>query len=186
MPDDHATQEVIDYIKLIDGTLLRHLNNNMPIECLHIDLDIRNLSFSSLAEKWFQSLAFTNCLKELSLTICGKETAWLYMIPKCLKIPSITKGVVKLLFSLRSIPNSNNAIFECHSRLGVAQRNIPLSYISLTIVKASSKYPSRLNFEPTVKASPSWYSTSAGNLPYDIKEAFDFMFTQHTSLMIDH
>ncbi|GJV80640.1 putative F-box/FBD/LRR-repeat protein [Tanacetum coccineum] len=88
MPDEHATQEeVIDYIKLIDRTLLRHLNNNMPIECLHIDLDIRNLSFSSLAEKWFQSLAFTNCLKELSLTICGKETDWRYMIPKCLKIP---------------------------------------------------------------------------------------------------
>nr|GFB64681.1 hypothetical protein [Tanacetum cinerariifolium] len=88
MPDDHETQEVIDYIKLIDGTLLRHLNNNMPIECLYIDLDIRNSSFSSLAEKWFQSLAFPNCLKEISLTICGKETAWLYMIPKCLKIPS--------------------------------------------------------------------------------------------------
>ncbi|GJV36811.1 hypothetical protein Tco_1409288 [Tanacetum coccineum] len=37
---------------------------------------MHNSSLSSLAEKWFQSLASRNCLEELSLTICGKKIAW--------------------------------------------------------------------------------------------------------------
>ncbi|GKD59457.1 ATPase 8-like protein, partial [Tanacetum coccineum] len=50
-------------------------------------------------------------------------------------IEGITRIEVKLLFSLRSIPKSNKAIAGCHYWIGVAQGNIPLSYISLTAAK---------------------------------------------------
>ncbi|GKD60260.1 plasma membrane ATPase-like protein isoform X1 [Tanacetum coccineum] len=50
-------------------------------------------------------------------------------------IEGITRIEVKLRFSLRSIPKSNKAIAGCHYWIGVAQGNIPLSYISLTAAK---------------------------------------------------
>nr|GEX63228.1 hypothetical protein [Tanacetum cinerariifolium] len=72
--DDHLTEEEeTNYNKLIDRTLLRYLNDNMSIECLHLHLYMHNSSLSSLAEKWLHSLASRNCLKELSLTICDEE-----------------------------------------------------------------------------------------------------------------
>ena len=41
--DEHLTkEEEMNYIKLIDRTLLRYLNDNMSIECFHLHLDIYN------------------------------------------------------------------------------------------------------------------------------------------------
>ncbi|GJY13937.1 F-box protein-like protein [Tanacetum coccineum] len=62
--DDHLTkEEETDYIKLIDRTLLRYLNDNMSIECLHLHLYMHNSSLSSLAEKWLKLC----CLRELRI-----------------------------------------------------------------------------------------------------------------------
>ncbi|GKE12504.1 F-box protein-like protein, partial [Tanacetum coccineum] len=75
--DDHLTkEEEIEYIKLIDHTLVRYLNDNMSIECLHLHFHLHDSSLSSLAEKWFQSLASRSGLKEVSLAICTMEYAW--------------------------------------------------------------------------------------------------------------
>ncbi|GKA41833.1 retrovirus-related pol polyprotein from transposon TNT 1-94 [Tanacetum coccineum] len=65
-------QGQIDYIKCINRTLLRHHNENTSIECFHLQLDdIHNSSLLYPLENWFQALAFTNCIKELSLTMCS-------------------------------------------------------------------------------------------------------------------
>ncbi|GJZ47915.1 F-box protein-like protein [Tanacetum coccineum] len=93
--DEHLTKvEEIDYIKLIDRTLLRYLNDNLSIECLHLHLHLHDSSLSSLAEKWFQSLASRNCLKELSLTICTMYTLTRLTIPgeilSCINLNTIS------------------------------------------------------------------------------------------------
>ncbi|GKA96243.1 hypothetical protein Tco_0818338 [Tanacetum coccineum] len=57
-----------------------------------------------------------------------------------------------------------------HSWIGVTQGYIPLSYISLTVAKSTQpNTPLKLRIGPTAKASLSWHSTYAGNLPYDFK-----------------
>nr|GEX77985.1 hypothetical protein [Tanacetum cinerariifolium] len=119
--DDHLTEEEeTNYNKLIDRTLLRYLNDNMSIECLHLHLYMHNSSLSSLAEKWLHSLASRNCLKELSLTICGKKVCLGYRISN-LTIPaeifSCEKlNIVSLIVDPRAKPvtvNMNLVMIKC-------------------------------------------------------------------------
>lgn len=121
--NDHLTkQEQVDYIKLIDRTLLRYLNNNMSIECLHLHLDIEKLSLPSPVEIWFQALASVNILKELSLTICGtklarntNEVGWLTIpnaIFSCENLNTIRLRADKLV-KLYQVRMDINPVFKC-------------------------------------------------------------------------
>nr|GEW95972.1 hypothetical protein [Tanacetum cinerariifolium] len=75
---------------------------------------------SSLAEKWLHSLASRNCLKELSLTICGKKICLGYRISN-LTIPaeifSCEKlNIVSLIVDHRAKPvtvNMNHVMIKC-------------------------------------------------------------------------
>ncbi|GKA60922.1 putative F-box/LRR-repeat protein isoform X2 [Tanacetum coccineum] len=50
-----------------------HAWSTIPTLSIQLHLDIDKLSLPSPVENWFQVLASGNCLKELSLTICGKK-----------------------------------------------------------------------------------------------------------------
>ncbi|XP_071712389.1 putative F-box/LRR-repeat protein At3g58880 [Rutidosis leptorrhynchoides] len=55
-----------DYMKLIDRTMFRYVQDNIPIESFDLKLDF---NAASLANKWIRTVASQSCLKELSLEI---------------------------------------------------------------------------------------------------------------------
>ncbi|GJS35103.1 hypothetical protein Tco_0533485 [Tanacetum coccineum] len=59
--------------KLIARKMLSSCVTDIDPASIQLHLDIDKLSLPSPVENWFQVLAFGNCLKELSLTICGKK-----------------------------------------------------------------------------------------------------------------
>ncbi|GKB20367.1 F-box protein-like protein [Tanacetum coccineum] len=134
--DDHATKEdEIRYINSIDHTLLRYFNDNMSIDCFHLHLDIEKLSLPSHVEKWLQALASRICLKELSLTICGKKVrtktsmlGWLTIpdeIFSCENLDSISLRVENV--GLYQVKMNINPVIKC-----VFLRVLELVYVHIS------------------------------------------------------
>ncbi|GJZ62159.1 F-box protein-like protein [Tanacetum coccineum] len=69
------------YMESIDRTLLRYLNDNLPMERIDLHIDTKHPRVLHPAVKWIQLLASKSCLRELSLTICSETREYPFTIP---------------------------------------------------------------------------------------------------------
>lgn len=61
-------EQETEHLKVIDHTLIRYLYDNIPIQSIHLKINIENQDSASLAEKWTRPVASKSSLHELSLT----------------------------------------------------------------------------------------------------------------------
>lgn len=123
-------------MKLIDSTLQRYLQNNIPIERFDLDLDIKNKELASFAETWIQSLASKkSCLKELSLAIFVKIDDWFTLpdeIFSCENLNTVSVRVNDRVINSRYIWSkpvmiNSNRVINCVSLRVLELLNVDIS-----------------------------------------------------------
>ncbi|XP_071712335.1 F-box/LRR-repeat protein 25-like [Rutidosis leptorrhynchoides] len=103
-----------DYVNLMDLTVFRYAQDNIPIVSFYLKLDSK---YASLAYKWIRTVAAQSCLKELSLEFCDGNYILLDDIFSVENLPTMLLRLYYCSFSSFVTTSSNHVIHRVSLRI---------------------------------------------------------------------